>query len=84
MIHDLKIWPRFFEAVDDESKRFEIRENDRDFQVGDALRLREFLPATGVTHPHYTGREMKVEVTFITDFGMKEGFVAMSIRKENS
>jgi len=42
--HELKTWPDPFEAIWDGRKRYEVRENDRDFHVGDALRLREFEP----------------------------------------
>lgn len=42
--HELKIWPEQFEAVKSGIKRFEFQKNDRDFQVGDLLRLRKFYP----------------------------------------
>jgi hypothetical protein len=44
MKHDLKIWPQYFVEVAAEQKTFEIRKNDRDYQVGDVLRLREWEP----------------------------------------
>lgn len=81
MNHDLKIWPEFFEAVEDGSKTFEIRRNDRDYKVGDTLMLREFVPSTGLNCARYTGREILVEVTYITDFGMMAGYVALAFKK---
>ena len=42
--HELKSWPEFFNSVMDGSKTFEIRNNDRHFQVGDRLILKEFEP----------------------------------------
>lgn len=42
--HTLKTWPQYFQAVKDEIKTFELRYNDRQFQVGNRLRLREFAP----------------------------------------
>ena len=47
MEHTLKTWPVFFADVETGAKNFEIRKNDRNFQVGDFLRLEEFEPLTG-------------------------------------
>ncbi len=40
--HDLKVQPQYFEAIKDKRKPFEIRRNDRDYQVGDILLLHEW------------------------------------------
>ncbi|GAA1992635.1 hypothetical protein GCM10009718_32930 [Isoptericola halotolerans] len=39
MIHELKIRETWFDRVAAGEKRAEVRKHDRDFQVGDALRL---------------------------------------------
>lgn len=44
MIHELKIWPQYYSRVKDGSKTFEIRENDRGFQQGDEVVLKEWDP----------------------------------------
>jgi hypothetical protein len=44
MTHELKSTPDFFKAIRSGHKTFEIRENDRNFKVGDVLVLREFIP----------------------------------------
>lgn len=44
MTHELKIWPQFYCRVADGSKTFEVRENDRGFQPGDTVVLREWDP----------------------------------------
>ena len=42
MKHELKILPEYFKPVKDGIKNFEIRKNDRNFQVGDTLILKEW------------------------------------------
>nr|WP_290461275.1 ASCH/PUA domain-containing protein [Acutalibacter muris] len=78
-IHRLKTWPRFFSAVCDGTKTFEIRKNDRGFQVGDILELQEWLPDSG-----YTGRVVRRKVTYIlyggTMAGLDESYVVMAIK----
>jgi len=44
MRHELKVWPQYFCRVKDGSKTFEVRVNDRGFQPGDEVVLREFDP----------------------------------------
>lgn len=75
--HELKIWPEYFEEIRLETKKFEIRKDDRAFRTGDILYLREYLPHTR----QYTGREIKARVDYILReyVGLTEGYVAMSI-----
>ena len=42
--HDLKTLPVYFDAVLRGDKTFEVRKNDRDFQTGDTLVLKEWDP----------------------------------------
>lgn len=79
MIHELKIFPEYYNAVVSGLKTFEVRYNDRDFKVGDSLILKEY---SGVS---YTGRQTNVVVTYIVDDPSycKEGYVIMSIVLEN-
>jgi hypothetical protein len=44
MMHELKTWPEYFEAVWTGIKCYEIRKNDRNFSLNDELYLREFVP----------------------------------------
>jgi hypothetical protein len=78
MIHELRIWPIYFEAVVLRDKRCEIRKDDRGYRAGDYLRLREWNP----TKAQYTGAEITAMVTHITplaDVGIDAGYVALSI-----
>lgn len=76
-VHHLKTWPQHFRAVEKGSKTFEVRKDDRDFQVADVLILQEWEPAT----KQYTGRELSARVGYVLreSFGVEEGHVAMSL-----
>ena len=83
-VHDLKTLPPYFEKVVAGEKTFEIRKDDRSYQRGDILLLREYDPEVGYTDArHYTGREIKVRVTYITTFEQKEGIVVMAFSPLN-
>jgi len=58
--HELKTWPRFFEPLSKGEKTFELRKNDRNFQVGDTLECREWSPDSG-----YSGRVAHYRITYI-------------------
>ena len=79
--HRIKIWPSHYEAVLSGEKRAELRRNDRDYAVGDELRLCEFDPGYKY-RGRLTGREHRVRVTHVIH-GSTEGldpyFVVLSI-----
>ena len=65
--HKVKSWPQFFEATLSGAKTHEVRRStDRDYQVGDKLRLQEYDPETSA----YTGRELVVLITYKTSADM--------------
>jgi len=80
----LKTLPRFFNAVLEGEKTFEVRrEDDKTFSVGDILYLREYLDDEDV----FTGRGITVEVRYImreSKFGVTPGFCVMAVRKLGS
>lgn len=73
--HSLKCRKEYFERVLNGSKTFEIRRNDRDFQTGDTLILRETIDNAE------TGRHLKCSVSYVlTSFeGLKKGFAILGI-----
>lgn len=77
MIHKLKIEQEYFKAVTAGSKTFEIRKNDRKFQVGDFVILQEINK-----NKIYTGKEEMFKITYITDYAQQNGYVVFGIKKE--
>lgn len=89
MLHELKILPEYYDAVANDIKTFEIRENDRNYSVGDTLWLREFdkddiYQSEWATHTRYTGKECFAVITYILnlkDFlNIDEDYVALGIK----
>lgn len=72
--HELKIAPRYFNDVLQNGKRFELRKDDRNYQVGDELILSEYVDG------HYTGRSFspKRPIQYILrdcpEYGLKDGY----------
>ena len=84
MIHNLKTWTEFYQAVTRGGKTFEIRKNDRDFKVGDLLNLIEVLPEKNFKP---TGNTSLFDITYIlkgSEWGLDENVVVMSIRRVNN
>lgn len=76
--HELKTWPEYFQDIMEGSKTFEVRKNDRNYEVGDTLLLREYDPGA----KEYTGSEITVRVHYILNggqFGIEKGFIVMSV-----
>lgn len=77
MIHDLKTNLAFFQAVKAGTKTFELRFNDRKFQVGDTLCLLEYDALT----QRYTGDGVCATVTYLLEGPwLAPGYVAMAIK----
>jgi hypothetical protein len=72
--HILKSWPEFFAPLAAGTKNFDLRKNDRQFKVGDILRLREWEPMKP-TSQQYTGREVVRRVGFVME-GVGPGAIA--------
>ena len=59
--HELKIKPEYFRDVVRGIKTFEVRQNDRNFGVGDIITLREF------ENDKFIGNFVNVEIVYILD-----------------
>lgn len=79
MEHKLKILSRYYVAILQGKKTFEVRKDDRPFNEGDTLLLQECVTPNGCG---YTGREMTVDVTYILRDSeyVKDGYCIMGIK----
>jgi hypothetical protein len=76
--HELKSWPGQFQAMWTGLKRAEYRRDDRSYQIGDLLELREWDP----TRRQYTGFRLTARVTHLVrgpELEVPAGFVVLSI-----
>lgn len=76
-VHNLKIAPTYFRDVVSGKKKFEVRENDRGYNIGDYLCLREY----DTKYHLYTGKELVVKIIYILDdfVGLKENYVVLGL-----
>lgn len=82
MEHELKCNTEYFSRIAMGQKTFEIRKNDRDYQVGDKLILREYDPKTGWPD-HGAVETLVAKVVYLTSYEQKDGYVVMGIEVQN-
>ena len=81
VVHELKCWPSYFQAVLDGVKPFEIRRDDRGgFRTNDILHLLEWNPDS----QSHTGRKLSCRVTYVYvgggQDGVLRGFVVLGLQ----
>lgn len=80
MIHELKTESKYFNAVCEGKKKFEVRKDDRPFNVGDTLKLIEYK------NGHLQYAECHVTITYILGRSkdekkyVPEGYVILGIK----
>ena len=74
--HELKIKPQYFWDIVCNIKTFEVRKNDRNFEVGDIITLRDF------ENGKLTGKSINVEIVYILNDEeyCKESYVVLGFR----
>jgi hypothetical protein len=88
--HELKIDPHILGLIARGEKTCEIRYNDRDFQPGDTILLRETVHEGSDMHVRklplqYTGKELRVRVSHVLrcpDYDVPLGYALLSIHPE--
>ncbi|EHN17061.1 DUF3850 domain-containing protein [Clostridium sporogenes] len=80
MRHRLKTLPKYFNAVCDGKKTFEVRKDDRNFQIGDKLVLEKY------ENGEYQYANCEVEITYILGRNedekifVPEGYVILGVK----
>lgn len=80
MVHELKCVDPFYEDVAEGTKTFELRMNDREYNDGDQLLLKQYSQTTN----SYSGFECKVDVIKVyknmEQFGLPAHMCIMAIK----
>lgn len=75
--HELKILPQFYEDVAKGRKNFELRKDDRDYKVGDFVKLREYKDGK------FTGRSVGMPILYILrncpEYGLMDGYCILGL-----
>jgi hypothetical protein len=78
--HTLKTLPPFYERVEANQKNFEVRKNDRDFQVGDIVHLKRYEPgADKDLYSHYTIARKIIYILHDGQFGIELGYCVLGL-----
>lgn len=77
-MHELKIWPDFYEAVLCGDKPFEVRRNDREFQKGDLVHLKPWSPKHCCYTEPYAG--LVKRITYVSSsIGLLQDYVVLGL-----
>lgn len=80
-IHKLKIWPPYWQHIQEGRKSFEFRFDDRGFWPGDIVQLQEWDPAT----KEYSGRFLVRKINYLIknceEFGIPTGYCIFQMEK---
>lgn len=76
-VHELKILPKYFRQVLKGNKTFELRKDDRNYNAGDKLILKEF------EDERFTGCQLEKTITYVFkggQYGLEKGYVILAIK----
>lgn len=87
ILHTVKAWPEFYQALEAGIKPFELRRFDRTYRVGDYLGVYEFIPDPGNPNSgKYTSKRLNFRITYIlsgtqipADFGLMPGYCILGL-----
>lgn len=77
VVHELKIDPKYYLDVASGKKTFEIRQNDRHYQVGDIVQLKQWTEKDGYDLDLPV---LERQITYVTDYKQKSGYVVFAMK----
>lgn len=91
-IHELKIKEKYYKAIIDGNKTFELRKNDRDYQVGDLIKftdtlfVRENINDKNMAEKYYPSpSETLFQITYILkdvpEYGLDKDYCILGIKR---
>ena len=80
--HEIKCHPEYFHRIVSRQKTFEIRKNDRDYQVGDRLVIREYDPENGWPD-HGAVATLIADIVYMTTAYQQQGYCVLGIEVKN-
>lgn len=78
--HRLKIWPEYYQQHLAGDRPFEIRNNDRDFQVGDYVELWPYDPASNA---YLNGDLLHYTIASMSTFQQRLNYVVLGLRRRD-
>lgn len=82
--HRLKTHPKYFQYVRAGLKTFELRKNDRDYEVRDELVLEEYYP--GIFDGGYTGQIERRRIGYIlehaSEYGLSDDYCILGFTED--
>lgn len=90
LVHALKVWPEYFDAIAEGDMTFDIRKNDRNFQPGQGLALFRYDPEKLDFTRDDTGKPIVLSkrIRYILNdrdgrFGLQLGYVALGLENDD-
>ena len=78
MTHELKTHRQYFNEIWDRKKLFEVRFDDRNYQIGDTVRLLDYDPDTNT----FSDKTIRADISYKLEgghFGVEKGYCVLSL-----
>ena len=88
-LHELKIKHKYLTKVTCGIKTFELRKNDRDYQVGDLIRFIDIGPIIPINDKLFCEERIDYDTLYkityilkdVPEYGLEEGYCILGIKK---